>query len=59
MEEKLRILKLKKARLWADIESLAQVNDSAYLAFGKKEAEIMKLEKEIIRQAKNPLDENN
>lgn len=49
MQEKLRILKLKKARLWSDIESLAEVNDSTYLQFGKTQAEIMKLEKEIVR----------
>ncbi|MDI6032698.1 hypothetical protein QLS91_06390 [Flavobacterium sp. LB2P84] len=59
MQEKLRILKLKKARLWSDIESLAEVNDSMFLTFGKTEAEIMKLEKYIIRDTINPLDENN
>lgn len=59
MEEKLRILKLKKARLWSDIESLAEVNDSMYLTFGKTQAEIMKLEKELVRQTENNLDESN
>ena len=59
IQEKLRILKLKKARLCSDIESLAEVNDSTYLQFGKTQAEIMKLEREIIRQSENPLDENN
>jgi hypothetical protein len=59
MEEKLRILKLKKARLWSDIESLAEVNDSMYLTFGKTQAEIMKLEKELVSQTENNLDENN
>ena len=59
MEEKLRILKLKKARLWSDIESLSEVSDSMFLSFGKTQAEIMKLEKEIVRQSINPLDENN
>lgn len=52
MEERLRILKLKKARLWSDIESLSEVNDSTYLNFGKIEAEIMKLEKDIVRETK-------
>ena len=55
MQEKLRILKLKKARLWSDIESLAEVNDSTYLQFGKTQSEIMKLEKELIRQTENNL----
>ena len=59
MQEKLRILKLKKARLWSDIESLSEVSDSMFLSFGKTQAEIMKLEKEIVRQSINPLDENN
>jgi hypothetical protein len=59
MEEKLRILKLKKARLWSDIESLAEVNDSMFLTFGKTQAEIMKLEKELLRQTENNLDESN
>ena len=59
MQEKLRILKLKKARLWSDIESLAEVNDTTYLQFGKTQSEIMKLEKELIRQTENPLDESN
>lgn len=58
MHEKLRVLKLKKVRLWADIESLSEVNDSTYLAFGKTQAEVMKLEKEVLRETKNPLDEN-
>ncbi|MDD2820752.1 MAG: hypothetical protein PHW29_05765 [Flavobacterium sp.] len=59
MQEKLRVLKLKKARLWADIESLSEVNDSTYLNFGKTQAEIMKLEKEIVRNSENPIHENN
>lgn len=58
MQEKLRVLKLKKARLWSDIESLSEVNDSTYLAFGKTQAEIMKLEKEIVRDTENPIHEN-
>ena len=53
MHEKLRVLKLKKARLWSDIESLSEVNDSTYLNFGKTQAEIMKLEKEIVRETEN------
>ena len=59
MQEKLRVLKLKKARLWSDIESLSEVNDSTYLAFGKTQAEIMKLEREIVRDTENPIHENN
>ena len=58
MQEKLRILKLKKARLWSDIESLSEVSDSMFLSFGKTQAEIMKLEKDLVRDIKNPLHEN-
>jgi hypothetical protein len=56
--EKLRSLKLKKARLWSDIESLSEVSDTMFLNFGKTEAEIMKLEKQLVREAVNPIDEN-
>ena len=58
MQEKLRVLKLKKARLWSDIESLSEVSDSMFLTFGKTVAEVMKLEKELIRQTENPIHEN-
>jgi len=53
LENTLRTLKLKKAMLFYDIESLATVSDSMFLTFGKTEAEILKLEKEIIRKTKN------
>lgn len=59
MQEKLRVLKLKKARLWSDIESLSEINDSTYLNFGKTQAEIMKLEREIVSNSENPIHENN
>lgn len=59
MQEKLRALKLKKARLWSDIESLSEVNDATYARFGKLQADIMKLEKQIVRENKNPLKDEN
>jgi len=58
MEAKLRTLKLRKARLFANIEMLSTVNESTFTEFGKLEAEIMKLEKQIVRDIKNNLDEN-
>ena len=58
MEEKLRILKLKKAMLWEQIESLSTVSDSMFINFGKTEAEIMQLEKQIIQNTKNDLNED-
>jgi chromosome segregation ATPase len=59
LEEKLRTLKLRKARLFLNIEMLSEVNDSTFTQFGKLQAEIMKLEKEILRKTENPLDESN
>ena len=58
MSEKLRLLKLKKAKLWSNIESLSEVSDSMFLNFGKTVAEIMKLEKEMARETKNIFNEN-
>jgi hypothetical protein len=53
MEAKLRTLKLRKARLFANIEMLSEVNESTFTEFGKLEAEILKLEKEIVRETEN------
>lgn len=58
MEEKLRILKIRKARLWSEIESLATVSDLMFTNFGKTEAEIMKLELLINSKQTNDLDDN-
>jgi len=58
MEEQLRTLKLKKARLFAEIESLVSVSELMYLNFGKVASEIMLLEKKIVRETKNIFDEN-
>jgi hypothetical protein len=58
MSEKLRVLKIKKAQLWSNIEALSEVSDSMFLNFGKTVAEIMKLEKEMARETKNIFDEN-
>lgn len=58
MEEKLRTLKVKKAMLWQQIESLSTVSDAMFINFGKTEAEIMQLEKLIIQNTKNDLNED-
>lgn len=58
MEGKLRALRLKKAQLFEQMEMLSSVSDSMYLSFGKVESEIMFLEKQILRETKNDLDEN-
>jgi len=53
MENKLRTLKLKKAMLFSNIESLSQIDDSLFTQFGKVEAEILKVEKQIVRKTEN------
>ena len=58
MKEKLRLLKLKRARLLSEIEMLTEVSDLMYRNLGKTEADIYLMEKQIIREIKNPLDEN-
>lgn len=47
-QTKLHSLKLKRARLISDMEMLSEVNDIFYIQLGKTQAEIMKLEKEIV-----------
>jgi hypothetical protein len=58
IEQKIQELKVKKARQFFNIESLSEVNDSTYLQFGKTVAELMKLEKLLVRETKNHFDEN-
>lgn len=58
MEEKLQELRLKKATLFSQIEMLSEVSDSMFIRFGKLEAEIMLLEKQIVRQTQNFGDED-
>jgi hypothetical protein len=58
LNQRIQDLKVKKARQFFEIESLSVVHDTAFLKFGKTVAEIMKLEKELVREAENPLDEN-
>lgn len=57
-QTKLNSLRLKKARLFENIEMLSEVNESTFTEFGKLEAEIMKLDKQIVRKTQNTLDEN-
>lgn len=53
LENKLRNLKLKKAMLFSNIESLSEIDDSLFTQFGKVEAEILKIEKQIVRKTEN------
>jgi len=53
LENKLRNLKLKKAMLFSNIESLSEVDDTLFTQLGKVTAEIWKIKKEIVRQTVN------
>lgn len=57
LENNLRDLKLKKAMLFSNIESMSEVNDSLYLQLGKVQAKIMVTQKEILKSVKNVLEE--
>lgn len=56
-ENTLRTLKLKKAMLLSDIESMSQVDDSLYLQLGKVVAKINQTEKELVRNTDNNLEQ--
>lgn len=58
MEGKLRALRLKKAQLFEQMGMLAEISGDMYKQFGKLESDIMFLEKQILRETKNDLDEN-
>jgi peptidoglycan hydrolase CwlO-like protein len=47
LNTKLQELLLKKARIFANIESLSEVNDKLFTQLGKVQSEIMFLKKEI------------
>lgn len=53
LKNKLRNLKLKKAMLLSDIESLSEVDESVFTKLGKVVAEIWQVNKEIIRKTEN------
>ena len=57
-EENLQKLKLKRARLFSEIEMLSEVSPLMYQNFGKVCADILKLQKEITAQTKNSIDED-
>lgn len=57
-QEKLNALNLKRAKLISQLEMLSTPSTDFYSQLGKCEAEIHLLKKQIIRESKNPLDEN-
>ena len=56
LKNKLRTLKLKKAMLISDIESLSEVDESVFTKLGKVVAEIWQVDKEIIRKTENNIE---
>ena len=57
MEKQLSSLKLKKVQLVDQMTMLSSISDHFYIQLGKLEVEIILLEKEIVRTAKNPLED--
>lgn len=58
MQQQLQKLKTKKALLIDQMSMLSSIDDHFYLQLGKLEAQIINLEKQMVRETKNPLDEN-
>lgn len=56
LENTIRTLKLKKAMLLSDIESMSQVDDSLYTQLGKVVAKISQTEKELNKTIENGLE---
>ena len=56
LKNKLRTLKLKKAMLLSNIESLSEVDESLFTQLGKVVAEISKVDKQLLRATENPID---
>ena len=53
LKNKLCTLKLKKAMLLSNIESLSEVEETVFTQLGKVVAEISKIEKQIVRATEN------
>lgn len=56
LHNKMSNLKLKKAQLLAEIESLSEVEESLFIKLGKVVAETSKIQKQIIRATENLID---
>lgn len=53
LENKLRTLRLKKAMILSNIESLREIDESVFTQLGKVVAEISKIKKELVRETVN------
>lgn len=56
LKNKLRTLKLKKAMLLSNIESLSEVDELLFTQLGKVVAEISKVDKQLLRATENLID---
>ncbi len=57
-QEQLNSLQLKRATLLSQLEMLSSVSPEFYKQLGKVEVDLFLLEKKIIRETKNPFNEN-
>lgn len=55
MDQKLRALKAKKVMLVDQMTMLSSISDHFYIQLGKIEVDIILLEREVVRNTKNPL----
>ena len=58
MEAQLRILKLKRTQLFAQVDMLSTINESLYLRIVKIEVDIYFMERKILQENKNQFDED-
>lgn len=57
-QQQLNSLQLKRATLLSQLEMLSSASPEFYQKLGKVQADIHLLKRKIIRETKNPLDEN-
>jgi len=58
MQQELQKLKLKKVQLVDQMSMLSSISESFYTKLGKVEADIILLEKKILRETKNDLEQD-
>lgn len=56
LQEEITNLKIKKAKIFAEIEMLSSVNDCVYTRLGKITADIMRKEKQLLRETNSELE---
>lgn len=57
-QEQLNSLQLKRATLLSQLEMLSSISPEFYKQLGKVEADLFLLERKMIRETKNQIDEN-